>query len=75
MCDNYGEPKFEEGNKVRVTSFCSSDYKEMHGEIVNCVWNQFDECFYYEIFFKLPQTKFISTLRFQFFPEIDLEKI
>lgn len=69
------EPRFEEGQRVRVTPFCSSEYRGMEGEIVEYQWNQFDLCFYYEVYFKFPQTEFMSNIRFDSFPEIDLEKV
>lgn len=70
MNNDIYDPKFEEGQIVRVTSFCSSEYRRMEGKIIEYQWNQFDKCFYYEILFD----KLSKHLLFIWVPELDLEK-
>jgi hypothetical protein len=62
-------PKFEEGQKVRVTQFYNPDYASRYAEVTELQWDDLDICFRYKILFnKYPRDKI-------WLHEMDLEKV
>lgn len=66
MFDKYGKPKFEDGEKVTSSN---AKYDGITGKILDCRWNNQDDCFCYEVLLDIKTPPLIMI------NEIDLEKV